>query len=54
MGLVACPENIATGALYFDKLHKRETPDVGANIATSMPRILPGTTIATYVAPWTR
>ena len=51
LGLVACPENIATGALYFDKLHKCETPDVGVNIATTMPRILPGRTVATYVAP---
>ncbi len=54
LGLVACPENIASGALYFDKLHKCETPDVGVNIATSMPRILPGRTIATYVAPLDR
>jgi uncharacterized protein (DUF169 family) len=51
LGLVACPENIASGALYFDKLHKCETPEVGVNIATNMPRILPGSTIATYVAP---
>lgn len=51
LGLVACPDNIASGALYFEKLHKCETPDVGANIATNMPRILPGSTIATYVAP---
>lgn len=51
LGLVSCPDNIASGALYFEKLHKCETPDVGANIATNMPRILPGSTIATYVAP---
>jgi uncharacterized protein (DUF169 family) len=51
LGLVACPENIASGALYFEKLHKCETPDVGVNIAMNMPRILPGSTIATYVAP---
>ncbi|MDD1723219.1 MAG: DUF169 domain-containing protein [Methanothrix sp.] len=54
LGLVSCPENIASGALYFEKLHKCETPDVGANIATNMPRILPGSTIATYVAPLDR
>ena len=51
LGLVQCPENIASGALYFDKLHKCETPDVGINIATNMPRLLPGSTVATYVAP---
>jgi len=51
LGLLACPENIASGALYFDKLHKCETPEVGVNIATNMPRILPGSTVATYVAP---
>ena len=51
LGLVQCPENIASGALYFDKLQKCETPDVGINIATNMPRLLPGSTVATYVAP---
>lgn len=51
LGLMQCPENIATGALYFDKLHKCETPAVGVNIATNMPRLLPGSTVATYVAP---
>jgi uncharacterized protein (DUF169 family) len=49
--LVECPENIATGALYFDKLHKCETKDVGSNIVASMPRLAPGSTLATYVAP---
>jgi len=51
LGLMQCPENISNGSLYFDKLHKCETPDVGINIAMNMPRILPGYTIATYVAP---
>ena len=51
LGLVQCPENIASGSLYFDKLHKCETPDVGINIASNMPRLLPGSTVATYVAP---
>jgi uncharacterized protein (DUF169 family) len=51
LGLVQCPENIASGALYFDKLQKCETPDVGINIATNMPRLLPGSTVASYVAP---
>ena len=51
LGIVQCPENIASGSLYFDKLHKCETKDVGINIASNMPRLLPGSTIATYVAP---
>lgn len=51
LGIVQCPENIASGSLYFDKLHKCETPDVGRSIAANMPRLLPGSTVATYVAP---
>ncbi|MDD1749752.1 MAG: DUF169 domain-containing protein [Methanothrix sp.] len=51
LGLLQCPENIASGTLYFDKLHKCETKDVGSSIAANMPRLLPGSTIATYVAP---
>jgi len=51
LGLMECPENIASGSLYFDKLHKCETKDVGASIAANMPRLLAGTTVATYVAP---
>jgi len=51
LGMVPCPENIASGALYFEKLHKCETPDIGINMATNMPRLLPGSTVATYVAP---
>jgi uncharacterized protein (DUF169 family) len=51
LGIMQCPENIASGSLYFDKLHKCETPAVGINIASNMPRLLPGSTIATYVAP---
>ncbi|NMC11068.1 MAG: DUF169 domain-containing protein [Methanothrix sp.] len=51
LGLMECPENIASGSLYFDKLHKCETKDVGVNIAANMPRLLAGTTVATYVAP---
>ena len=51
LGLEACPENIKSGALYFDKLHKCETKEVGSNIAANFPRILPGSTVATYVAP---
>ena len=36
IGVVQCPENIASGTLYFDKLHKCETPDVGSSIAAKM------------------
>lgn len=51
LGLISCPENIVSGSLYFDKLHKCDTKDIGSSIASNMPRILPGSTIATYVAP---
>lgn len=51
LGLLECPENIASGSLYFDKLHKCESREVGASIAAGMPRIPPGSTVATYVAP---
>jgi uncharacterized protein (DUF169 family) len=51
LGMMQCPENIASGTLYFDKLHKCETKDVGSSIAANMPRLLPGRTIATYVSP---
>jgi uncharacterized protein (DUF169 family) len=51
IGLIECPENIASGSLYFDKLHKCETKEVGSNIAASMPRPPAGSTVATYVAP---
>jgi len=51
LGLLECPENIASGALYFDKLHKCESREVGSSIAAGMPRLLPGSTVATYVAP---
>jgi uncharacterized protein (DUF169 family) len=54
LGLEACPENIRSGSLYFDKLHKCETPYVGISIAANMPRLLPGSTVATYVAPLDR
>lgn len=51
LGLLACPENIASGSLYFDKLHKCESKEVGARIAAGMPRLPAGSTVATYVAP---
>lgn len=51
LGLEACPENIKSGSLYFDKLHKCETKEVGTSIAANMPRLLPGSTVASYVAP---
>lgn len=51
IGLLPCPEGIASGTLYFDKLHKCETKEIGSSIAANMPRLLPGSTIATYVAP---
>ena len=51
LGLMECPENIASGSLYFDKLHKCETKETGASISASMPRLPAGSTVATYVAP---
>ncbi|MDM7934727.1 MAG: DUF169 domain-containing protein [Methanothrix sp.] len=51
LGLIECPENISSGSLYFDKLHKCETREIGASIVSSMPRIKAKSTIATYVAP---
>lgn len=51
LGLMNCPENIASGSLYFDKLHKCESKEIGASISSSMPRLPAGSTIATYVAP---
>jgi len=51
LGLEECPENISSGSLYFDKLHKCESREEGAKIAANMPRLLPGSTVATYVAP---
>jgi uncharacterized protein (DUF169 family) len=51
LGLLECPENIASGSLYFDKLHKCESRDIGASIAAAMPRLPAGSTVATYVAP---
>jgi uncharacterized protein (DUF169 family) len=51
IGLLDCPENIKSGSLYFDKLKKCVTKDVGANIAANMPRPLAGSVVATYVAP---
>ena len=54
IGLMECPENIASGSLYFDKLHKCESRDVGVSIAASMPRLPAGSTVASYVAPLDR
>ena len=51
LGLIDCPENIASGALYFDKLHKCESKEMGASISASMPRLQSGSIVATYVAP---
>lgn len=51
IGLVECPENISTGKLYFSKLNKSATQTVGQRIASSMPRLPAGSTVATLVAP---
>ncbi|HWQ20852.1 MAG TPA: DUF169 domain-containing protein [Methanotrichaceae archaeon] len=51
IGLMECPENIASGALYFSKLNKCVSKGVGARISADMPRPPAGSIIATYVAP---
>jgi len=51
LGLIDCPENIASGSLYFDKLHKCESKEIGASISASMPKLEPASIVATYVAP---
>lgn len=51
IGLVLCPENISSGTLYMDKLHKCESKEIGSSIAANMPRLFPGSVVATYVAP---
>jgi uncharacterized protein (DUF169 family) len=51
LGLMDCPENIASGSLYFDKLHKCESKEIGASISASMPSLPSGSVVATYVAP---
>lgn len=51
LGLMDCPENIASGALYFSKLQKCETQEIGASIPAAMPWLPPRSTAATYVAP---
>lgn len=51
IGLMDFPENIVQGNLYFSKLNKCVTPGVGQRIVANMPRIAPGSTVATLVAP---
>jgi len=51
IGLMECPENIASGNLYFSKLNKCVTPGVGQRIVNNMPRIEAGTIVATLTTP---
>ena len=51
LGLLECPENISSGALYFEKLHKCASKEAGSQISANMPRLPSGSTVATYVAP---
>ncbi|NYT01620.1 MAG: DUF169 domain-containing protein [Methanosarcinales archaeon] len=51
MGLMECPENIASGNLYFSKLNKCVTPGVGQRIVSNMPRIPAGSIVATLSGP---
>jgi uncharacterized protein (DUF169 family) len=51
IGLMECPQNIASGDLYFSKLDKCVTKEVGKSIVDSMPRPPAGSTLATLVGP---
>jgi len=51
LGLLECPENISSGALYFEKLHKCASKEAGSQISGNMPRLPADSTVATYVAP---
>jgi uncharacterized protein (DUF169 family) len=51
IGLMECPENISSGAMYFSSLNKCVSKGVGARISAEMPRPPAGSVIATYVAP---
>ena len=51
LGLLECPENISSGTLYFEKLHKCASKKAGSQISANMPRLPSGSTVATYVAP---
>ncbi len=51
LGLINCPEDIASGTLYFDRLQKCETKETGVTVYEAMPNLPEGSTIATYVAP---
>jgi uncharacterized protein (DUF169 family) len=51
IGLVQIPENIASGSLYFNKLNKCSSIEIGKSIVAAMPRLQPGSTAATLVSP---
>lgn len=51
IGLEDYPENIKTGALYFEKLEKEVSLGVAKRVVDNMPRPAPGSTVATIVAP---
>ncbi|MGP8321676.1 MAG: DUF169 domain-containing protein [Methanosarcinaceae archaeon] len=51
IGLEDYPENIKTGALYFEKLGKEVSLSVAKRVVDNMPRPAPGSTVATIVAP---
>ena len=51
IGLEDYPENIKTGALYFEKLGKEVSLSVAKRVVDNMPRPAPGSTVATVVAP---
>lgn len=51
IGLEDYPENIKTGGLYFEKLGKQISIGVAKRVVDNMPRPVPGSTVATIVAP---
>jgi len=51
IGLEDYPDNIKTGALYFEKLNKGISLSASKRVVDNMPRPAPGSTVATIVAP---
>ena len=51
IGLEDYPDNIKTGALYFEKLEKGVSLSTSKRVVDNMPRPAPGSTVATIVAP---
>jgi uncharacterized protein (DUF169 family) len=51
VGLADYPDNIKTGALYYNKLGKEISLGIAKRVVDNMPRPTPGSIVATIVAP---